>query len=179
MTTGRRIRRALGACAAALALAAMPVLAAPRLAELPQRWLDDNGRELELNELAGERVVLTMAYASCHRICPATMASLKTLQQSLDARGETAAFVVVGYDPEHEDAAAWHQYRLSHRLGRANWHFLSGTPEFTERLARTLGFEFWKYDEHVMHGSRVLVFDAAGELKTALGPDPRGWAAAL
>jgi len=185
MTTGQRATRAPRAFAAALACVALATAgvaraaAVPQLAQLPQRWQDDDGRELALGQLSGDRVILTMAYASCHRICPATINALAAMQKRLDARGETAAFVVVGYDPDNDDAAAWREYRRRHHLERANWHFLSGTRAHTEQLARALGFDFWKYDEHVMHGSRALVFDASGRLQVALGPETRDWASVL
>lgn len=140
------------------------------LAMLPQIWRDDDGRLLTLAQLSGRYVVLTMAYAHCHRICPMTIAGLKELQATLDARGSVAEFVIVGYDPANEGPAAWRQYRRSHHLDRPTWHFVTGSVADTAQLARQLQFELWKYDEHVMHDSRVLVFDAQGLLSRALGP---------
>jgi len=153
--------------------------AGARLDLLPQSWRDDRGHELKLSELRGHRVILTMAYASCHYICPMTMDGLKRMQLALDARGERADIVVVGYDPQNDKPADWRQYRLNHRLDRDNWHFLSGPAEATEALARQLGFSFWKYDEHVMHESRALIFDSDGAVQTALGPETAHWSDGL
>ena len=150
-----------------------------RLAVLPQSWQDDSGRALSLTELSGRRVVITMAYAICHRICPMTIDALKRLQAALDAKAEQAEFVIVGYDPENEDPAAWREYRRSHHLGRRNWHFVTGSMADTAQFARQLHFELWKYDEHVMHDSRVLLFDADGVLARELGPETADWAAVL
>ncbi|HXA35419.1 MAG TPA: SCO family protein [Steroidobacteraceae bacterium] len=150
-----------------------------RLAVLPQSWRDDSGRPISLAGLSGQRVVLTMAYANCHRICPATIEGLKRLQAALDAKGEQAEFVIVGYDPENEDPATWHRYRSSHRLGRSNWHFVTGSVGDTAQLARQLHFELWKYDEHVMHDSRVLLFDSNGLLSREFGPDTKDWSSVL
>jgi cytochrome oxidase Cu insertion factor (SCO1/SenC/PrrC family) len=178
-TAARAMRRWLGGAALGV-LAVSPALAAgTALTQLPQSWREDDGRTVELHSLAGHRVILTMAYASCHVICPSTIEQLKRMQQRLDARGEQADFVVIGYDPRNDDPATWHQYRSNRHLDRANWHFLSGSRDDTERLARQLHFEFWKYDEHVMHGARALVFDVRGEVESELGPENRDWAGAL
>lgn len=150
-----------------------------RLAVLPQSWRDDAGNAMSLTGLAGQRVVLTMAYANCHRICPMTIEDLKRLQGAFDEKGEHAEFVIVGYDPENEDPATWRQYRLSHHLERANWHFITGSVSDTARLARQLHFELWKYDEHVMHDSRVLLFDSHGLLTRELGPETEDWSRVL
>lgn len=100
-----------------------------------------------------------------------TIMRLKALQEAQDALGQTLEIVVVGLDPERDDPAAWHQYRLHHHLARPNWHFLAGSPRDTQLFATQLGFEFWKYDEHVMHDARVLLFDADGTLEGALDGD--------
>jgi cytochrome oxidase Cu insertion factor (SCO1/SenC/PrrC family) len=166
---------------AVLVVALSPSLAqaGARLDLLPQRWTDDLGKELKLSELRGRRVILTMAYASCHYICPMTLDGLLRMQHALDARGERASIIVVGYDPQNDKPSDWHHYRIDHRLGRANWHFLSGSEDVTRDLAWQLGFGFWKYDEHVMHESRVVVFGADGNVQVALTTPTADWPAAL
>ena len=137
---------------------------APQLAGLPAAWRDDRGQPFDLRTLQGHAVVLTMAYATCHRVCPTTMRRLLQMQRDFDRRGASAEFLVIGYDPDRDDAPAWHQYRETRHLTRSNWHFLIGTRTAVEQTARQLGFEFWKYDEHVMHDTRILYFDERGKL---------------
>jgi len=131
---------------------------------VPAAWRDDLGHPFDLHALRGHTLVLTMAYASCHRICPLTIQQLIKLQRRLDERGTDAQFLVIGYDPDNDDPAAWHQYRKTRHLLRSNWHFLVGTRESVEQTARQLGFEFWRYDQHVMHDSRVVFFNTRGAL---------------
>jgi cytochrome oxidase Cu insertion factor (SCO1/SenC/PrrC family) len=130
----------------------MATNAAARLEQLPQQWRDDQGRTLALGELLGHRVFLSMAYTRCRRVCPTTMNDLQRLQQKLDERGEQAS-------------------------ERSNWYFLTGTPLQTRQLAHQLGFDFWTYDTHVMHDSRVVVFDQHGLLTTAVSPVTADWSA--
>jgi protein SCO1/2 len=169
--------------AAACLLAASGATAAPaiaaRIEQVPQQWRDDDGRVATFADWAGRRIVLTMAYAECRKICPATFGTLQRLQRQLDARGEAAEIVVVGYSPGTDGPAAWHRYRARHGLLRANWHFLSGSRGDTERLARLLGFGFWTYDEHVLHDARIVVFDAQGSLRIEGEPGTTDWLAVL
>ncbi|MGH8253474.1 MAG: SCO family protein [Steroidobacteraceae bacterium] len=149
------------------------------LDQLPQDWRDDLGQPLALTNLIGHRVVLSMAYSRCHHTCPATFNELQRMQKTLDGRGEQASFVIVGYDADNDDPRSWHQYRLNHGFGRANWYFLTGTPQAVRRLARELGFEFWNYDTHVMHDSRVVFFDSKGLYSGAVSPATSDWTALL
>jgi protein SCO1 len=158
----------------ALAEAGQPADAA-NLAQLPQHWLEDNGRPLELAALRGQRVVLTMAYATCHRFCPMTLEELRRMQQRADVRAEPVTFLIVSYDPVNDTPEIWHRYRQQRRLDRPNWHFLTGSPAATTQLARQLGFPFWIYDGHVMHESRAVVFDARGLQQAALGSHVSRW----
>jgi cytochrome oxidase Cu insertion factor (SCO1/SenC/PrrC family) len=149
--------------------------AAALLDRLPANWRDEHGATLRLTALHGQRIFVTMAYTSCHRICPMTMTRLAEVQQELDERGMSAEFVIVSYDPDNDDAAAWRRYRASHHLLRDNWHFLSGTPSDTERLARVLGFEFWRDGEHVMHGFRIVALGSDGAWRGAVDSAHGDW----
>lgn len=132
------------------------------LNRLPARWRADDGKILSLDSLKGQRIFVAMAYATCHRVCPTTMARLKDLQRDLDAQRISAVFLIVSYDPINDDAAAWRRYRTSHGLLRDNWHFLNGSVADTERLARMLGFAYWRDGDHVMHDYRFVALDRSG-----------------
>ncbi len=149
------------------------------LEQLPQTWLEDSARPLTLATLRGQRIVLTMAYASCHRICPMTVDALRRMQQRADARAETVTFLIVSYDPANDTPAVWHRYRLERRLDRPNWHFLTGSITDTQQLARQLGFPFWIYDGHVMHESHAVVFDERGLQQATLDSRVSRWSDTL
>ncbi|MEP6883368.1 MAG: SCO family protein [Gammaproteobacteria bacterium] len=146
---------------------------------LPPSWRDDGGDTLRLQALHGQRVFVTMAYTTCHRICPMTMSRLNEVQRGLDVRGTRAEFLIVSYDPTNDDAGAWRRYRTEHSLTRRNWHFLSGTPADTERLARVLGFEFWRDGDHVMHDYRIVELGGDGGVRGIIDSAHSNWQALL
>ena len=172
MDTNTSVRPTAGALrAAALAVTAILGCAGAhaaggpaRLEQLPQQWLDDRGQPATLAEFSGHRVILSMAYTQCHHTCPTTFSQLQHMQAVLDQRGEQASFVIIGYDSEDDNPASWRQYRVNRRLGRGNWHFLTGTHQAVRQLARQLGFDYWIQDDHVLHDPRIVVFDSRGLL---------------
>lgn len=168
-------------CAAMLAAAGLWAAdgVGTRLQQLPQRWRDDQGQVLALTDLVGQRVILSMAYTRCHSVCPSTLEQMRRMQTLLDARGEQASFVIIGYDPDHDDPESWRQYRASRQFNRSNWHFLTGTEQETRQLAHQLGFDFWTYDTHVMHDSRVVIFNSQGLFSAAISPVTQDWSALL
>jgi protein SCO1/2 len=161
---------------AAAASAAAPASAgAVLLDRLPAAWRDDQRGVLRLSDLHGRRVFVTMAYTTCHQVCPMTMKRLEELQRDLDTRGTSAEFLIVSYDPKGDDPDAWRRYRAAHGLRRENWHFLTGTPGDTQRLARLLGFEYWHYDEHVMHSYRIAALGGDGAFRGAIDSQHEDW----
>jgi cytochrome oxidase Cu insertion factor (SCO1/SenC/PrrC family) len=167
--------RALPFLLATIALVGPHAAVAARLDQLPQQWRDDQGRAWSFSELQGRRVFLAMAYTSCHRTCPTTVNQLRQVQRLLDQHGEQASIVIVGLDPDHDDPASWRHYRSSHGLTRDNWHFLTGTAQQARQVANTLGVGFWTYDTHVMHDSRIVVFDKSGLLSATIDPAKADW----
>lgn len=168
-------------CALLLAAgsAAATAIGGARLDQLPQQWRDEQGQALAFTDLIGQRVILSMAYTRCHSICPATLGQMLRMQKLLDARGEPASFVIVGYDSDIDNPASWRQYRINRRLERSNWHFLTGTHQAIRQLARQLGFEFWSYDAHIMHDSRIVVFSDQGLFSAAISPASADWSGVL
>lgn len=138
-------------------------------------WRDDNGQTFDLSSVGGRVAIVTMAYTHCRLVCPMVFERLQQMQQELDSRGQSAEFFVVGFAGVEADPKAWHRYRISRHLTRVNWHFLSGSETDTRRFARTFGFEYWRYDEHVMHGFQIFVFGADGTQRTQIGMEDGPW----
>jgi cytochrome oxidase Cu insertion factor (SCO1/SenC/PrrC family) len=139
---------------------------------LPPVWTDDSGRQLALPDLRGRTVIITMAFTNCRRTCSTTMLRLQEIQRVLDAKGRSADFVIVSYDPDNDNAEAWTQFRKSRNLVRPNWHFLTGSKPNTRRIAGLLGLDFWSYDSHIMHDFNIVVLNAAGALERQIGFEP-------
>src|SRR5258705_1087299 len=127
----------------ALGLVGVVIGAAPA-----PEFRDEWGRPIQLADLRGHPVVATMAYTTCRRACPATVAALQRLERMVAAQGETVEFVIVGYDPQNDDPQAWRDYRANHGIHGDHWHFLAGTEASTRHFSRRFGFPFWRADEH-------------------------------
>jgi protein SCO1 len=162
-------------CIAAPGLAAREATVAvwPDAAVAP--WRDDAGRTFDLESMRGHFTIVTMAYTHCRLICPMVFERLAQMQRELDSRGHSAEFVVIGFAGVEDDPAAWHHYRETRHLTRANWHFLSASEPVTQRFARAFGFEYWRYDEHVMHGFQIFVFGEDGNRRMQVGADDGPW----
>jgi protein SCO1 len=92
---------------------------------------DQDGKQLDLYRdlIAGRSVVIHTFFAGCGASCPATMATLKALQERLGKRlGPEVRLVSITVDPVHDTPAVLKQYAA--RVGaQPGWTFLTGTEQ--------------------------------------------------
>jgi protein SCO1/2 len=138
------------------------------LYSLPYSWQQDDGATVRLEHWRGRPLLLAMAFTTCRETCSYTLHRLQQIDKAAKARGQQVDIVVVSYDPKNDDAAAWSLYRRRHHLQASNWHFLSGSDEATQVLAKALHSPFWVYDEHVMHEFRVTLLNGSGRIDGVL-----------
>ena len=105
------------------------------------------GRPASLSDFEGKVVLLFFGYTSCQDICPATLAHLGSLMESLGTAADGVQVLLVTVDPENDTAA-----RLREYLDRFDGRFvgLTGTREQTDRIA---GLFMAEHDRS--HGTEV------------------------
>ena len=196
MNGGRRRALAAGA-----AVALLPWLAAcDRLAELAGKpgfhstditgaefarsldLPDVDGRMRSLADWRGKVTVVFFGYTQCPDVCPATMAELAGLRQSLGADGERLQTVFVTLDPERDTAELLKAYVSNFGPGVTA---LRGSAEQTAAAAKEFKVFFQKVPgktpgSYTMdHSAASFVFDQTGRarLYVPYGGDPKGLAA--
>ncbi|TAN47791.1 MAG: SCO family protein [Methylococcaceae bacterium] len=138
--------------------------------QAPYSWTDDQGKAVSLADWRGKPVLMTMAFSTCRKFCPITLARLAEVQKLYDQRGIDAEFVVISYDPA-DTWQSWATFRKTHHYERANWHFLTGGVEATKAISQLLGMDYWFYDEHVLHNFKIVRLGPTGVIEATLGWD--------
>ena len=160
-----RTRHAIARFAAA-ALLGLACAAASAQSTLlgPAVWIDDTGQPFRLQALAGGHTVLTLAYGACRRICSTSLRLMEQAQALADERGVRLNFVVVGLDPTQDKPADWAAFRAERHLARDNWHFLTGDDKAVRAMAQSLGVNYWRAGDHVMHDFKIVLLSPAGQV---------------
>ena len=59
-------------------------------------------------------------------------------------------------------------------LDSNKWHLLTGNKNSTRNLAKAIGVgEYWKMDDHILHGFKILILDNAGNVQSTIDWDHR------
>ncbi len=144
---------------------------------LGARFRDDNGRELTLGELFGDKpVILVPGYFGCPLLCSQVLNGLtRTFRGMTQTAGKD--FVVVAYsiNPEEKpELAARKKSNYLERYGRTEgaggWHFLTGDAASIEAVSQALGFRY-VYDpvkKVYSHAAGIVVATPDGRLSRYL-----------
>jgi protein SCO1/2 len=130
---------------------------------------DADGNAVRLTDLRGKVVVLHFIYAGCPDVCPLHADKIANVQMMVNQTPmkDVVHFVTVTTDPANDTAGVMRDYGPAHGLDRANWSFLTTTPDQpedgTRRLARSYGHKFDKTgDGYQVHGVVTHVIDRDG-----------------
>ena len=159
-------------CCAPLAAAAFT---RDSLYQIETAFTDDAGRPVQLGQLRGRPVVITMFFASCGYACPLLVADMQAIREQLPAAvREQVGFVLVSFDSERDTPAALRHYREERGLGDG-WILLHGDVDAVRELAALLGVKY-KEDANgqFAHSNVITVLNARGEIvhqQVGLGQD--------
>ena len=102
---------------------------------------DQNGQVRSLKDFAGKVVVVFFGFTQCPDVCPASMAELAQIKQSLGADGDKLQAVFVTIDPERDTPEILKSYMASFDPA---FVALRGTLEQTQATAKEFKVYFAK-----------------------------------
>jgi len=133
--------------------------------QLGFNWTNDEGKPLQLSELQGNAVVLTMFFSNCEYSCPMLISDMKRLRSALSPEAQAKSrFVLVTFDTDRDTPAALQRYRKRMQLD-SGWTLLHGDANAVQELAMVLGIKYRaSADGQFSHSSLITVLDKNGEI---------------
>jgi protein SCO1/2 len=144
------------------------------------RWTDESshhiapftlrtqtGATLTTADLLGRVHIANFMFARCPNLCPAVVASLKTVQAAL--RDTNVVLVSYSVTPEVDTPELLSAFGTARGIDPARWHLVTGDRRQIYELARSSYFaddsrEGQRPDE-ILHSEKVLLVDQAGRLR--------------
>ncbi len=134
---------------------------------------DEHKKAVSLQQcITGGPALLMLGYYECPMLCNLVLNGIvESLQEIKPGADSSARLIFVSIDPrETPELAAAKKKTYVKRFGRGGaderWHFLCGTPESVEQLAREVGFKH-AYDEthkQFVHPSGIVILTPQGRI---------------
>jgi protein SCO1/2 len=128
--------------------------------------LDREGRALTLARYRGKPLLVSFVYTGCFQSCPiATRALHDAVQKINGALGPQQYQVVsIGFNQPADSPQAMKAFAAQHRIGIANWEFLSVPATEVEALTRGFGFLYRATPAGIDHIAQLTLVDAQGRI---------------
>ena len=133
---------------------------------LPSKWTNQNGQEIEMKELQGNVLVMVMIYTSCKAACPRLVADMRNIESRLPEtiKGKVK-MILVSIDPETDTPKRLKEFAIANKMDNNQWEFLRSTEENTREFAAVLAVNYKKIAPlDFSHSNIISVFNADGEL---------------
>jgi protein SCO1 len=138
------------------------------------QFRDSSGKMKRLDQIVdGTRpVIVTLGYYECPMLCNVTLDALTNIMSDTGLEvGKDFEVVTVSFDPKETPVQAakkkeLYMSRLSKRIPRDAWHFMTGSEQNVTQLARSLGFRY-EYDPNIQqyaHAAAVMVLTPQGKI---------------
>jgi protein SCO1/2 len=136
------------------------------LYHLDNQWHSHRKQALQLNEFAGQPVLISMIYGSCRTACPLLVLDAKHFVEQLPAPlRQQVQVVFVSFDHQRDKPQALADYAQQVGAMADNWHFLHGQSADIRSLAALLGIRYRQNDEGNFDHSNVLtLLDQQGRI---------------
>ena len=133
---------------------------------LPSKWTNQNGQNMEMKDLRGKVLVMVMIYTSCKSACPRLVADMRNIESRLpDNIKEHVKLVLVSIDPETDTPKRLKEFAITNKMDGEQWEFLRSTEENTREFAAVLAVNYKKIAPlEFSHSNIISVFNADGEL---------------
>jgi protein SCO1/2 len=133
---------------------------------LPSKWTNQEGADIEMKDLNGKVIVMVMIYTSCKSACPRLVADMRNIESRLPGNiMENVKLVLVSIDPKVDTPERLKSFSIENKMEGKQWMFLRSTEENTREFAAVLAVNYKKISPlDFSHSNIISVFNAKGEL---------------
>ena len=133
---------------------------------LPEKWTNQDGKDIELKELRGKVLVMVMIYTSCKAACPRLVADMRNIEERIPKElKEKVTFVLVSIDPEVDTPERLKEFSIENKMTGDQWVFLRSDDERTREFSAVLAVNYKKISPiDFSHSNIISVFNAEGEM---------------
>lgn len=133
---------------------------------LPSKWTDQDGEEMELKDLRGNVLVMVMIYTTCKAACPRLVADIRHIEEQVPKEyKDRLKMVFVSIDPEVDTPEKMKAFSIENQMTDDHWLFLRGSEENTREFAAVLAVNYKRISPiDFSHSNIISVFNSEGEL---------------
>lgn len=133
---------------------------------LTSTWTNQNGEDLQFEDLKGKVLVTVMIYTSCKAACPRLVADMRNIEERLSKKTkENVKMVLVSIDPNTDTPERLKAFAEENVMDKEPWLFLRSSEDNTREFAAVVAVNYKKISPvDFSHSNIITVFNDQGEM---------------
>ena len=133
---------------------------------LTSTWTNQNGEDLQFEDLKGDVLVTVMIYTSCKAACPRLVADMRNIEERLSKKTKkNVKMVLVSIDPNTDTPARLKEFAEENIMDKEPWLFLRSSEDNTREFAAVVAVNYKKISPiDFSHSNIITVFNDQGEM---------------
>jgi protein SCO1/2 len=130
------------------------------------RFTDTRGSKVDLGELRGKPLVISLIYTSCTHVCPLTTQRLRqAVEEAQRVIGaDRFTVITVGFDVHNDTPMRMAAFARAQGVDLPGWRFLSGDGPAVSALAGDVGFSYAASAGGYVHAAQTTIVDGKGQV---------------
>ncbi len=155
----------------------MDVIPGDSLYQLSITLQSADGTNVNLADLRGQPLIVTMFYTQCASVCPLLTAQVQRLVNTLSpAARQQIRVLMVSFDALGDTPETLSRFKLEHHIQGANWIIARASASDVRALAAALGIRYRELADHTFNHSAIIsLADPEGTVRARTsemtGPD--------
>jgi len=130
--------------------------------QLDHQWENQFGNNIQLADLQGNPVILTMIFTHCEYACPMMVNDLKQIESQFTDKHNKTNFVLISFDHERDTPERLREYANVQGLGD-KWILLHGNAEQIKEISLVLDISYEQQNNgSFAHANKKFVLDKNG-----------------
>ncbi len=133
---------------------------------LKSTWTNQNGEDLQFEDLKGDVLVTVMIYTSCKAACPRLVADMRNIEERLSkSTKENVKMILVSIDPNVDTPERLKAFAEENFMDKHPWLFLRSSEDNTREFAAVVAVNYMKISPiDFSHSNIITVFNDQGEM---------------
>ncbi|RXJ50075.1 SCO family protein [Gelidibacter gilvus] len=129
-------------------------------------WTNQNGEDLQFEDLKGDVLVAVMIYTSCKAACPRLVADMRNIEERLSkSTKEHVKMIMVSIDPVTDTPERLKAFAEENVMDKHPWLFLRSSEDNTREFAAVVAVNYMKISPiDFSHSNIITVFNDQGEM---------------
>ncbi len=138
---------------------------------VPGKWIDQNGKTVELKDFRGRLSVAAFVYLKCQAVCPVIMSDVRKIEEAVAQQKKGGPeFLIFLFDDARQNPGDVQEFLKNYKISGASWHILTADAGTLRSMADVFDLKYDVVDQAKLayaHTNLIAIIGPDGKVRKA------------